>query len=297
MKILTRKRALKIAKSAAKFALNKACTHNKNCFLGALRPRTAVILGTGWGDVLREQAVRSGMSYAKIELASLPGFELLKELDGIDGHKRELVIWNNIVMLCGRIHMNEATLNPYVKYLVRLQVETLLQMGVENLILTNAAGSLKPEIKVGDIVAHTGFITLFAPPRPMFPGEFVSAEDCLSEKNAKLIIKCANSVGLAAHMGAGAMVTGPDFEGRQYDKAIMRECGASMAMMSILPEAAVASLYTGQETNRQKVNVYAMSFITNNDSEEHSHEENQKRAHEKAQLLGKMLEDLIFHIS
>ncbi len=147
-------------------------------------------------------------------------------------------------------------------------------------------GSLLPEVKVGDIVIHDGFVTLFAPPLPLWAGEFVSPEDALKEKNGWWMMQAAANAGLAFHYGAGAMVRGPFFEGRKHDKRILRECGASMAMMSILPEAAVAALYP-------EVKVYAMSFITNTASEEHSHEENQKRAAESSAKLGSLLINLV----
>jgi len=108
-------------------------------------------------------------------------------------------------------------------------------------------------VHVRDIVAHDSFITLFAPKRPLTSGEFVSPEDMLKEENIKQIEESAKLAGLNCHRGAGVMVSGPDFEGRKHDKRIMREFGATMAMMSILPEVAVAALYP-------ETRVFAISF-------------------------------------
>lgn len=245
-----------------------------------------IILGTGWGDVLETEidcAIR-------FQLEEMTGFDFLNNLEKIEGHHRELVIGylkdRKVAMLCGRIHMNESHNNEEIAKAVRLQVEMLFHLGVKHLILTNAAGSLRENVRVGDVVAHDGFITLFAPPLPLWGGEFVSPEDVLKEENSTKVFKAARKSGLNVHFGAGAMVRGPFFEGRRYDKRILRQAGATMAMMSILPEAAVAAFYPD-------VNVYAISFITNNDSEEHSHEENQKRAKASASKLGDLLLNLI----
>lgn len=250
--------------------------------------KAAVVLGTGWGDVLMSK-IQTERNIS-IPLEEIPGFEFLKQMQQIEGHKRELIIStlgdDVIVALSGRLHMNESHDSDELAKVVRLQVEMLMELGVKNLILTNAAGSLRPEIKVGDVVSHNGFITLFAPPLPLWGGEFISPEDMLKEESILKIRNAAHKAGLTCCRGAGAMVRGPFFEGRKHDKKILREFGASMAMMSVLPETAVAALYSD-------VNVYAMSFITNTASEEHSHEENQERAKKSSQKLGNLLLSLI----
>lgn len=245
-----------------------------------------IVLGTGWGEVL------GGMTTVPHEfnLKDLPYFWFLGKLQQIEGHKRMFQVGflngKKVAFLKGRIHMNESFEMEELAKVVRLQVEMLFHMGVKHLILTNAAGSLRPEVKVGDVVAQDGFVSLFAPPRPLWGGEFVSGEDVLKEENIAKIEDAARKAGLDCHRGAGAMVRGPDFEGRKHDKRILRDAGATVAMMSILPEATVAALYPD-------VNVYAVSFITNSDSEEHSHEENQKRAKAASTKLGDLLLNLV----
>jgi len=274
-------------------AANKAVTHIVDkAGPGFRSAEIGIILGTGWGDVLMD-ALEPGYFYYQLD--GIPAFKSLLKMPQIEGHHRALIIgWldnqKNVAMLRGRIHMNEMHDGEELAKMVRLQVELLIKLGVKHLILTNAAGSLRPEIGVGDIVAHDGFVTLFAPPLPLWAGEFVSPEDTLTLVNINKILDVAYEAGLKCHVGAGAMVRGPYFEGRKHDKRILRECGAAMAMMSILPEAAVAALYP-------EVNVYALSFITNTASEEHSHEENQKRAKESSGKLGNFLLHLIKEIN
>lgn len=257
-------------------------------------PEVGIILGTGWADTLMNEVADEKKPHSMFRLADLPRFEELRDMPTSSGHHRELhlgtVGGKTVAMLRGRIHLNESHKTEELKNIVRLQVEVLIKLGVKHLILTNAAGSLRPKIKVGDIVAHDGFVTLFAPPLPLEAGEFVSPEDTLKYDNNMKIFAAAIAAGLLWHAGAGAMVRGPGFEGRKHDKRTLRQCGASMAMMSILPEAAVAALYQDPD---EDVKVYAVSFITNTASEEHSHEENQQRANAAKNKLGNLLLHLI----
>lgn len=255
-----------------------------------------IILGTGWSDVLLKEAVASG-EFAHYDLEKdLLGFEDLKNMPKIPGHNRKLLFAHlhgkKVAMLRGRIHCNESHNEDELMRIVRLQVEMLIKLGVKHLVLTNAAGSLCADVKVGDIMAHEGFVTLFAP-TALVAGEFVSPEDTLKAENNVKIFMAANKAGLNCHLGAGAMVRGPRFESRKYDKRILRQFGATAAMMSIVPEADIAALYQDPD---EEVKVYAVSFITNTASEEHSHEENQKRAKESSAKLGALLLNLISYI-
>jgi len=279
--MINKQKALYLAQHASRFFLRSG-TH-----ASLLRPEVGIILGTGWGEVLKDKLQEV---YRSISLAKVTGFDFLAQMDGIEGHKRELILGRFggrvCVMLSGRIHVNESIFYPEAMLMVRLQVQILIEMGAKHLIFTNAAGSLLDSIMVGDVVAHNGFVTLFAPPRPLFPGEFVAPEAKLKKENNIKIINAALDAGLTPHWGSGAMVCGPDFEGVLHDKDIMQRTGASMAMMSILPEVAVAALYPDTQ-------VYAVSFITNTASEEHSHEENQKRAKGAGAKLGSLLSGLV----
>lgn len=265
---------------------------------GLRNPKIAVILGTGWGNVLMEKI---GAHYS-LRLADIPEFYALRRMPALSAHRRELVLAKfgekTVAMLRGRIHQNEKPASEEFNHMLRLQVEMLIKLGAEHLILTNAAGFLSPwgfwdnlksffksRLKTGQVVAHNGFITVYAPPRPLEAGEFVSAGCTLKEENIIKLEKAAKEAGLVCHRGKGVMVCGPDFEDLA-DKKIMRKAGGTMAMMSILPEAAVAALYS-------YVNVYAVSFFSNSDTEEHSDEVNQRRAKESSDKLGNMLLNLM----
>lgn len=246
-----------------------------------------LVLGTGWGDVLEIKESR------EISFSEIPGFEKLAPLEG---HARQVVFGQlgdkNVIVLRGRVHLNEAPNDPEIPKMVRLQIEMLCALGVKTFILTSAVGSLGEKFHVGEVAIIDGFITLFAPDMPLYGGEFVSPEDMLDD--ALMQIACTEGSDLSvrsggnfssAYFGGHAMVRGPFFEGRRYDKRILTDLGASVVGMSILPEACIAALYDAR--------VLALGFVTNDDIAAHSHEKNLARAKEKSPYLGLYLTKIV----
>jgi purine-nucleoside phosphorylase len=252
-----------------------------------------LVLGTGWGDVLKVT------NPCKIPLPQIPGFSRMRKLEG---HARELVVGHvgdkRVLALRGRIHLNEAPDDPIETIkMVRLQIEMLMQLGVKNLILTSAVGALRPQatgvdclfknLAVGDICVVNGFVTLFAPQMPLWGGEFCSPEDSLNHCLSSIALKECGDLRLS--LGGHAMLLGPWFEGRHFDKHLLAQTGARIVGMSGLPETCVAALYPG-------VRVLYLCFVTNNDVEEHSHEENLARAKVASPKLGGYLERIVSKI-
>jgi len=251
--------------------------------------KIGLILGTGWGDAvkLEDEKHRRFSDFASI----------FQNLPTIPGHQR-CVIYGRlsgvpVLGLAGRIHLNEAPADPDLPDMVRVQTAMLIEAGCQTLIVTSAVGSLTEDIKVGDVVLPYGLVTLFAPPMPLYAGEFVSPEDAIDRETLQQVFyRCRQTethgdgwnLPLRVTRGNHAMLRGPFFEGRRCDKALLAKCGADVVGMSLLPELCVAALYPG-------VKVIPLTFVTNTASEEHSHEENQARAREKAEALG----DLVSH--
>jgi len=250
----------------------------RKLFRTRMRPRIGVILGTGWGDTL---PITNGTFCS---FKDIPGFTAL---DTLEGHHRELVIGRvadkGVAVLRGRVHLNEAPHDPSIAKMVRLQTEMLFHLGVKKLIVTSAVGSLRGALDVGQIAVVNGFVTVFAPDMPLWAGEFCSPEDALSlalrkiahEERGQLVTKEVGHV----------MVRGPFFEGRNYDKPLLAQTGAGVVGMSMLPEACVAALYG--------IPVLGLGFVTNDDMEAHSHEENQARAKAKSEHLGGFLTHIV----
>lgn len=242
---------------------------------------TGLILGTGWGDVLKlGEAIR-------IPFTEIPEFAALEQLEG---HARELVIGKlagkNVCVLRGRIHMNEKPCDPEIAKMVRLQTEMLFHLGVRNLIITSAVGALPQsapaKFGVGEICVVNGFVTVFAPEMPLWAGEFFSPEDVLNDGLQRIALEECGK--LVAHCGGYVMVRGPFFEGRKFDKNFLASTGASVVGMSMLPEACVAALYKDDG-----VRVLGLAFVTNDAVQEHSHEENLICASAASKHLGGLL--------
>lgn len=246
-----------------------------------------LMLGTGWGDALQLDTKLSELPFEKIQ-----GFGALQK---IEGHARRLeygqIANRDVVLLRGRVHVNEHPTDPVILDMVRLQVEMLIQLGVRNVIVTSAAGSLdvskKPVIKPGTVVVVDGFVTLFSPPMPLYAGEFCSPEDTLDAelRNAALQQIEFATRGVPSKKvksGGFAMVRGPFFEGRRYDKRALRATGAAVVGMSMLPEACVIALYPG-------VRMLGLAYVSNTATEDHSHKTNCARAKTDAEFLADVL--------
>jgi len=244
------------------------------------KPRIGVILGTGWGEVLDFEDAR------RLPLRDIPGFENLPP--EIPGHARELVSGKisgrSVLAMRGRLHLNESF--DLVRHypMVRLQTEMLIQLGVEALVLTSAVGGLAGRVEQGDIVVIDGFITDPGLRMPLYGGEFCSPEDVLDKKLQRLALLWGEPLDVKS--GGLAMVCGPAFEGLKYDKGNLARNGASVVGMSVQPESCIAALYDG-------VRVLALSFVTNDDIEKHSHEGNQCAAKSAADKLGGFLAEVI----
>jgi purine-nucleoside phosphorylase len=240
-----------------------------------------LVLGTGW-DVLKDEEA------TEIPFSHIPG---LHGLEHIDGHARKLLVGKiagkHVIALRGRVHMNEAPCDPNIPRMVRLQTEMLFQLGVKQIIVTSAVGSLDQFIKVGTVVIIDGFITVYAPEMPLWANEFYSPEDMISER-LNLIAKQEHEGKVSIKEVAHVMVRGPFFEGRQYDKALLAASGAKVVGMSMLPEACVAAVYG--------VEFLGLGFVTNSPFEVHSHETNVERAKEVSEQLSNYLARIIKQI-
>ena len=243
-----------------------------------------LVLGTGWGDKLMLSESR------EISFAEVPGFTKLPDLPG---HARKYVVGlsgeREVVALSGRIHLNEDPGNAEIYKMVRLQTEILMQLGVKKLIVTCAAGCLPGgNALMNELVVIDGFVTLFAPQMPLWAGEFCSPEDTLTKRAREVALDygiCKSFPGKVT-LGGYAMVLGPFFEGRMYDKQALANTGASIVGMSTLPEACIAALYPGVE-------VLALAFVTNGYIGTHSHEGNLAQAKLYSDGLGKYLTQVI----
>lgn len=216
--------------------------------LEGLAPRTALVLGSGLGGLVDEveDAVR-------IPYSELPGFPL----SGVTGHAGTVVAGRfagaPIVMLAGRAHYyehgNAAAMRPVL--------ETLAGIGVEKLLLTNAAGSLDPDMPPGSLMLLTDHIN-FSGSNPLF-GEptdrrFVGLTEAYDVEMRAAFEKAAAATGIKLHRGIYMWFSGPSFE-TPAEIRMARILGADAVGMSTVPEVILAR-FLG-------LRVAACSVITN----------------------------------
>jgi xanthosine phosphorylase len=214
-------------------------------------PRVAMILGSGLG-VLAEQ-----MSDAvTIGFDELPGFPI----STVHGHAGELVIGtlSGVAVVCmkGRGHFYEG----YGMGVMTSAIRTLKLIGCDMLFVTNAAGSLRPEVDAGSLVALTDHINLL-PGTPMvgpnddrFGPRFFSMANAYDADIRSQVKETATANGITLHEGVFVAYPGPNFE-TAAEIRMMARLGADVVGMSVVPEV-VSARHCG-------LKVTAVSVITN----------------------------------
>jgi purine-nucleoside phosphorylase len=212
---------------------------------------TAVILGTGLGDLADEVDAATVIPYD-----DSPGFPRSTAL----AHKGRLVCGTlgerPVVMLQGRCHLYEG----YAAGELCLPTRVLAAIGIQTLIITNAAGGLSPRFTVGDVMAIDDHICLMAlaglaplpldcPERVPRPSVRLYDEQLIRQATA---IACASGFHLQCGVYVG--VTGPSYETRAEYRAF-RRLGGDCVGMSTVPEVLAAAAYN--------VRVLGLSTITN----------------------------------
>ncbi|HLZ65238.1 MAG TPA: purine-nucleoside phosphorylase [Aliidongia sp.] len=201
------------------------------------RPRVALVLGSGLGRVAERIEDPTRISYEE-----LPGFPV----PTVAGHAGSLVLGrlSGVEVLClnGRVHAYEGGDGAArLKVLVR----TVKQLGTQALVLTNAAGSLRPEVGPGSLVLirdhinMLGFNPLQGPNDEAWGPRFFSMRDAYDPALADRFRRAATTAGIALPEGVYLAYPGPNFETPAEIRAF-RTLGADLVGMSTVPEVLVA---------------------------------------------------------
>lgn len=208
---------------------------------GVDRHDVAVVLGSGWGPAIGAL----GTTVAEIPMAELPGF--LKP--GADGHRGELLSMElgdrRVLVFVGRIHAYEGHDLSRVVHPIR----TACAAGAEVVVLTNAAGGLRPEYRVGQPVLISDHLNLTAR-SPLVGAQFVDLVDAYSPRLREL----ARAVDPSLAEGVYAAVPGPHYE-TPAEIRMLRTLGADLVGMSTVHET-IAARAAGAE-------VLGVSLVTN----------------------------------
>jgi xanthosine phosphorylase len=244
-------------------------------------PRVGIVLGSGLGAVA--EAVEDAVVVSYDEL---PGFPR----PGVEGHAGRAVLGIlggvPVAVLQGRAHLYEGgDLDA-----VRTPVRALRAAGAEILILTNAAGSLRPEVGPGSLMAITDHINLtgmnllIGPNDDSLGPRFPSLRDAYDRVLLDGLRASAREVGIELAEGVYLAVAGPSFETPAEIRAY-RTLGADAVGMSTVQETIIAR-HCG-------LRVAAVSVITNlaegMSDEPLSHEQTLRSAEQGAAELTRLL--------
>jgi purine-nucleoside phosphorylase len=216
----------------------------------AAKADTAIILGSGLGNLSTKIETEFEIPYS-----SIPNFPV----STVEGHKGRLILGTlngqKVWVLEGRFHFYEGYSPEQVSFPVRV----LKLLGVQNLILSNAAGGVNPDYQVGDLMIikdHISFFTI----NPLI-GKNESALGTrfpdMSEPYAQAFIDKAKAIAanhqIKVHEGVYVGVTGPTFETRAEYKLI-KFVGGDVVGMSTVQEN-IAAVHCGMR-------VFAISVVT-----------------------------------
>jgi xanthosine phosphorylase len=231
--------------SAKLRAMNEAAAHAENVrlaaakittALGDLRPRLALILGSGLGGLARLVEKPVTLAYR-----DLPGFPVLT----VAGHAGQLLIGTlggvPVIVLNGRKHFYETG----DAYPLKTMIRTMKAAGVETLFLSNAAGSLRPHIRVSELMLITDHINflglnpLVGPNDDAFGPRFFSMTDAWEPGLRAKIKTVARQNGITLHEGVYVAFRGPSFE-TPAEIRMAQGWGADAVGMSSVPECLIA---------------------------------------------------------
>ena len=225
--------------------------------LGALRPRIGIVLGSGLGAVA--EAVASPVFVAYGEIPHFPQ-------STVEGHSGRIVAGRlngvPVIVMQGRVHYYEG----YTPHQVTFPMRVLGRLGIENVILTNAAGGINSNYTIGDLVLladhinYLGFNPLIGLNEARFGDgkttglRFFDMTEAYSVELRGLAQQAARAEGFTLHEGVYLATSGPSFETPAEIRAF-RLLGADLVGMSTVPETIVA--------RHMGIEVLGISCVTN----------------------------------
>lgn len=248
-------------------------------------PQVGVVLGSGLGDLASKITVECELSYKDI-----PNFPI----STVEGHAGKLIFGQlggkATVLMSGRFHYYEG----YDMQQVTFPIRVMRALGVEHLFVSNAAGGMNKNYKVGDIVIIRDHINLF-PEHPLrgknderIGVRFPDMSEPYHLNTIALAEKIAKEQQLPVQTGVYIGLQGPTFETRAEYKWL-HIIGGDLVGMSTVPEVIVA-IHSGMK-------VFGASIVTDlgirDEMNTITHEEVLQAANEAAPKLANLVEGIV----
>lgn len=217
---------------------------------GQQMPETVIVLGSGLGKLADSIENPLVLPYSEI-----PHFKASTAV----GHKGNLIVGRlggkAVMAMQGRFHYYEGYTMEEVTYPMRV----FARMGIKRVLVSNAAGAVNPDYRVGDLMVITDHINfmpnpLVGPNKEDFGPRFPDMTEPYSLRLRDIARREAAKMGLTLREGVYVAGTGPTYETRA-EYRMYRIIGGDACGMSTVPEVIVAR-HSGME-------VFGMSVITN----------------------------------
>lgn len=248
-------------------------------------PQIAIILGSGLGNLADHMEVSCEIDYHDI-----PNFPV----STVAGHAGKLIFGQlggkYVMAMKGRFHYYEG----YGMKQVTFPVRVMQKLGVRTLFVSNAAGGMNKEFRVGDVMVITDHINLFPenPLRGKNYEELGTRFPAMTEAYKKYLVKYADDIaaesGLRLMHGVYVGTTGPTFE-TPAEYEYFRVIGGDAVGMSTVPEVIVA--------NHAGIDVFGVSVITDLGGKDidyvPTHEEVQQAAETAAPVMVKLITEML----
>lgn len=205
----------------------------------SIQPRVGMILGSGLGGL-----AASIENPVILPYAAIPNWPI----STVEGHLGQLVIGHlenqPVLVMQGRVHFYEG----YTITQVGLPVRVMQRLGIEILMVTNAAGAVNPEYAPGDLMMITDHINLpgmaglnplYGPNLDELGPRFPDMSQAYDRQLCALARLMAQAAGIVLHEGIYIFLAGPSFE-TPADLRFLRAIGVDAVGMSTVPEVTVA---------------------------------------------------------
>ncbi len=236
--------------SAESEAMIARATEAVRARLGERKPRVAIVLGSGLGGLADHVA-----DCIRIGYADIPGFHV----PTVPGHKGELVAGTlggtDVILQSGRFHMYEG----HPAQIAVLPVRVFASLGVETLVVTNAAGGIRRTFTPGTLMLISDHINLTGR-NPLegavlagetrFPDMSVAYDATLRETARRI----AAAQGTRLEEGIYCALLGPTYE-TPAEVRMLERLGADAVGMSTAPETIIA--------RARGMRVLGFSLVTN----------------------------------
>ena len=218
--------------------------------LNGLKPYVGIVLGSGLGKLAEQIDDKIVIPYKEI-----PGFPVSTAV----GHKGNFIVGRLggkcVIAMQGRFHFYEG----YSMELVTLPIRVMKVLGIRYLFVSNAAGGVNFDFKVGDMMVITDHINhlpnpLVGPNMPEFGPRFPDMTRPYDLELRRRAFEIAESKGISLKQGVYFAGTGPSYE-TPAEYKYFRLIGADAVGMSTIPEVIVA--------RQSDIPVFGMSVITN----------------------------------